>query len=118
MSDQMPAGPELDAIIAEKVMGWKRVPGTESGAWMDPCTNDGRMGSWSPSTDIAAAWEVVEKLKLSLIPTNKGWIVSQHHLFEGPFGEDETAPLAICRAALAAIAWLANCVPKEEGPKP
>jgi hypothetical protein len=136
MSDQMEAGPELDVLIAEKVMGWKLSPKKTDGvrefgsAWLDENgavtrfqedrrpPYDWDMKPFSPSTDIDAAWEVVEKLKLSLVPTNKGWIVSQHHLFEGPFGEGETAPLAICRAALAAIAWLANCVPKEEGPKP
>ena len=64
--------------------------------------------SWVPnySTDIGEAWKVVEKMKLSLMPTNTGWSVSQHHLWEGPFGEGATAPLAICRAALNSVMHL------------
>jgi len=56
-------GPELDAAVAEKVMGWKRTEGSESGAWTLK-NGDGRFGSWSPSTDIKAAWEVVERVKM------------------------------------------------------
>jgi hypothetical protein len=79
----MKPGPELDALIAEKVIGWKK-RGIE---WVHPtelnnCGQPKRMAysedvvvgaydpgeytekAWSPSTDIAAAWEVVEKLRL------------------------------------------------------
>ncbi len=58
----MKPGREMDALVAEKVMGWKfgKDPVGLS-CWVvsidrtvDRC--------WSPSTDIAAAWEVVEKI--------------------------------------------------------
>jgi len=62
------AGPELDTLIAEKVMGWEVVA-----QYPKDCPDHGlyvmlasgklwnRGGEWSPSTDIAAAWNVVEK---------------------------------------------------------
>jgi len=64
---RMEAGPELDRLIAERVMGWK--------AGADFFVADGKISRihratsgtavselWSPSTDIAAAMEVVNKL--------------------------------------------------------
>lgn len=62
---------ELDALIAEKVMGWKllRVR-DESGAvkygeWFENWVADGGKGpgmyeprEWMPSTDLEAAWKV------------------------------------------------------------
>lgn len=116
--DKLEAGPELDSLIATTVLGWKlsEPSDDERGpAWLNAegrvmgFQPDGRppfdwdMPYFHPSTEISSAWEVVEHLKLSLIPTNTGWIVSQHHLFEGPIGEAPDAPLAICRAALKAV---------------
>ena len=43
----MKPGRELDALVVEKVMGWKWLSGNP----------------WAPSTDIAAAWEVLEKMR-------------------------------------------------------
>jgi hypothetical protein len=65
----MKAGRELDALIAERVMGWhnNRDNPNESGMWgiMD-YRADGSpvLAADFPeySTDMAAAWEVVEKL--------------------------------------------------------
>lgn len=57
----MPAGRELDALVAEKVMGGKLLfppPHNavyKNGTWVRGLLN------WHPSTDIAAAWEVNEK---------------------------------------------------------
>lgn len=59
---------ELDSLVAEKVMGWK--PGTSVGADGDGYWDagfykpNGTFTTHIPpySTDIAAAWEVVEKL--------------------------------------------------------
>jgi hypothetical protein len=60
----MKPGRELDAFVAEKVMGWKKqefVPGvSHEHRWHDQ--NGQLQISIHPySTDIAAAWEVVEK---------------------------------------------------------
>jgi hypothetical protein len=116
----MKAGRELDALIAEKVMGIE----TE---YRKPCPSDER--DWlmvkgggryefvpSYSTDIKCAWLVVEKLRrqgifLSVIPQIDNYAVyvwsnvgesDKYNTY--PLGtlEAETAPLAICLAALKA----------------
>ena len=59
---KMEPGPELDRLVAEKVMGWEENREFE----MDPhgVVKVGEIiDLWSPSADIAAAWEVVEALK-------------------------------------------------------
>jgi hypothetical protein len=97
----MPAGRELDALIAERVMGLK----------VDR-RNDGTPHylTWTPySTDMSAAWEIVrameekrEWFKLGNVIPNSDAIV-----YEASFGDayacEDTAPLAICRAALLAV---------------
>lgn len=60
----MNPGRELDALVAEKVMGWRHWESSYAVGpkphWITP-DGDSRV-EWSPSTDIAAAWEVVDKL--------------------------------------------------------
>lgn len=134
----LPAGPELDHLIAEKVMGWTRDYSAFSGQmqkinrlfnlpdffWWKTGPDDLQfrtVSNWSPSTNIAHAWEVVKKMgSLCLYaPGEKpddreevtiGW----RAVFKiDPSGEEsgwsweeaETAPLAICRAALALVEW-------------
>ena len=124
--DELPAGPELDALVAEKVMGWYSNElvwcdkGGSVGYWVSDEVRFREGGHWPafhPSTDIKAAWEVVENLK-SLsgiggwfsIEVPSGDIVRagfQSHL--GHAGEwrhrsnATSAPLAICRAALKTV---------------
>jgi hypothetical protein len=77
----MEAGRELDALIAEKVMGWrcvdKEAADRSAGAFWEndtPCFyrsgisvvvmhKDGSSDGWRPSFDIAAAWLVVERFR-------------------------------------------------------
>lgn len=58
------------------------------------------------STDIAAAWEVVEKLDLfathGLYKQDNKWCIDSYY-FETGVAETETAAHAICLAALAAV---------------
>ncbi len=106
----------LDAEVAEKVMGWHcdgefnwRDENNVMQDWVD---------SWWPSTDIADAWQVVEKMQergavfgyqtiKEGVRGNFAWFgvlptpASSFH--EDFYGEGETAPLAICRAALEAL---------------
>jgi hypothetical protein len=122
---EMVAGPDLDALVAEKVMGWRKVPrrvinDRDLGpGWWHPTKGDpespnpGASAFPPPSytTDIAAAWDVVETLNKKGIYL---WAVGQEDSFPGwsaDFGRNhqsahvawgETAPLAICRAALKA----------------
>lgn len=67
----MNPGRELDALIAEKVMGWKPFDGEPPGAWIDEqskawaksvCIKESYDRIPPYSTDIAAAWEIVRHL--------------------------------------------------------
>ena len=90
----LPAGPALDALMAEKVMGWRRMRWMDYHAPSRGCSGEDRRVSftyswhdadgemtenvedmsdcdgdspvWSPSTDIGAAWPVFEKLRMML----------------------------------------------------
>jgi hypothetical protein len=118
----MEAGREMDDLIATRVMGWKMgntsvLPRMNIPVWHDGNWNISHFYEWRPSTDIAAAWEAVDKLRkdgfncvFSLPYTNSA--IRQHILFDG--GEETDArssdwvygdelPLAICRAALLAV---------------
>lgn len=102
----IPAGRELDALINEKVMN-KGPVDVNSPSWIDGYMSEDTFYS----TDISAAWEVVKKLvplfrfALAQVDSGRLWF-SQFENIEH-FGEwdafeaeAETAPLAICRAAL------------------
>ena len=113
----MKPGRELDALIAEKVMGWivnrlseqtmppvLRGPGTFSAVDLHPY-----------STDIAAAWEVMEKLikiakKIDKMSLPSIYCLSAKHYrvsidLEDRYieGSANTVPHAICLAALKAV---------------
>lgn len=115
----MKPGRELDALVAEKVMGLKinwdeTTPcplcgdvGRFCGARMW-CSHDGWYYSQYKdySTDIAAAWEVVEKLR------GDGWIFNLSDSWAAQFhmpgnilvvSSAKSAPHAICLAALKAV---------------
>lgn len=123
--DKLQAGPALDKLIAEKVMGWKwdETKCRECGFPLDPqgkfcrpddCSERPRRAVRADaiplySTDIAAAWEVAQRLFLG----HQNLILWRSELFwevapldvDGigmPLGEG-TAPLAICQAALKMI---------------
>ena len=117
---------EIDAKVAEKVMGWpivgktgagytsgeRGLPIFDSGCGLFP---PGLPGGWCPSKDIRQAWEVVGKVcgdqydyifrlhRLTGRPApGRWWARFEHQLgkkFEG-YGQD--APMAICLAALKA----------------
>src|SRR3990172_8418422 len=69
--DALPAGRELDALVAEKVMGWTITAWASGEPWgnreiFEPSgRGPHRKAAHVPtySTDIAAAWEVVQKLE-------------------------------------------------------
>lgn len=95
-------GRELDALIAEKVMGL-RCPdwiscGRGRGAWEHSLKHY--------STDISAAWEVVEKLNLlerfELSRRDKKFTITTYSQYENHsiYVEAPTAPHAVCLAAL------------------
>ncbi len=116
--DKLEASPELDALVAEKVMGWKLgklFPSSESQYWIDSggeptlyrtlnC-KDREITIFQPSLDIACAWEVVEKLEMIVGPGGEGWQAMEQYDLDAPgfHATAPSAPLAICRAALKAV---------------
>jgi hypothetical protein len=115
-------GRELDALIAEKVMGFRCVVDKGNGnvSWIaygvygETHTPPMAWKKWNYkvppySTDIAAAWEVVEKMseqwpQYQLAKIEDGWSVMWG--FDGygwPEATGKTAPEAICKAALLAV---------------
>lgn len=140
----IPAGRELDALIAENIFGWTwsqekhRVADPDgysirkllippNGEWilrayeLEPGMNSVRIPIPPYSTDIAAAWEVVEKLKMTVsAPTapyadgeyanssETEWEVEVTKLGSSDWSDIVsaralTAPHAICLAALKAV---------------
>ena len=108
------AGRELDAEIAEKVMGCRVVRQSGNSPWLveTPAGIWGRVEQVPYSTDIAAAWQVVEKYRVLdhhfNVGVNMGFDGKAHGYWaicaNGPTAHADTAPLAICLAALAAVA--------------
>lgn len=137
MAEPMQAGRELDAVVAERVMGRRATMLPTSLSEADPHVVDysisrGFSRCPSYSTSIAAAWEVVEKLRaegrrLNLFQDDRrrwgpnpytkmihlpGEAEHEHDVWlcifdDGSGGVNsmaESAPHAICLAALAALA--------------
>lgn len=130
----MEAGREMDAAVATRVMGW-RLDGADWigadnrwAAYADdaPPFSGGRRPRFAPSTDIAAAWLVVERLQelgcnnFSLewerekFGSDQQWMyamnVPRHVSGSKSVGMPDpvvlsaaTAPLAICLAALRSV---------------
>jgi hypothetical protein len=127
-AEALVAGHELDALVAERVMGWKwcdvRLRGSTNtvrvllpprdGYWRQDGAHDERdFARAAPpfySTEIRAAWEVVEALNergfgVEVFRYGKAeglereWFVS----IGDTEADADTAPLAICRAALKAL---------------
>lgn len=137
--DELQAGPELDALIAERVMGWVKVEWDGVYYWRDPAIDDSHTGRvadsrssvgdlledlkpWSPSTDIAAAWEVVEKLcesafddreifslEATFEENGEAWekvwdcVVGSSDAHKDGWGFGHMPEIAICLAALRAF---------------
>lgn len=95
----MQPGRELDALIAEKVMGWV-VDGDgeifHGGVYLMD------LNQWRPSTDIGCAWRVVNRMReldYSLnISVGAYCHVAVDIHWDGKYYE--SAPSAICNAAL------------------
>lgn len=109
------AGRELDALVAEKVIGWQ----IHQPNWGCPPAvrrPGGAISLYLPeavphySTSIAAVWEVMEALRqrgvhLRVSSAYRGYEVQRWERDQWCSTEyGETAPLAICLAALKAVA--------------
>lgn len=104
--DEMPAGREIDALIAEKLMRLQ-VRMNNNGDLLD--VNGYEFPSYS--TDIAAAWKVLYLFEngTGADAVHLNWVRAPGQSWTCVFrsdavGHGETAPLAICRAALKQLA--------------
>lgn len=130
----MKPGRELDALIAEKVMGWTRLehsaPDALVPAGADPSQRINLTFVPRYSTDISSAWEVVEKLGAEGFSLH----LKAHRHENPPKGEEHeaffwsnlvhreafasTTPHAICLAALKTVPGVSEgSPPTPEGPK-
>lgn len=128
----LPAGPDLDRLVAELVLGWtvgeveipherdwrsekeaRRFAGGEPTTWM-PSHEYEYVSSemFRPSVDIRAAWEVVEQLRqrwyawnpVRLSMTLSGWCCRiRVSATRYEVFNSQMAPHAICIAALLAV---------------
>jgi len=112
--DEMEAGRDLDALIATKVMGWQSAYGFFRWEQTPPSGGEPRAVP-RYSTDIAAAWQVVEKMRA----VGHTVCIDEFHLRDGTvlygcyfhhletddehYAEASTVPLAICYSALCVV---------------
>jgi hypothetical protein len=95
---------QINREIAEKVMGWIQ---NGTAAYSDP--NNGEVwfwDEWNPAERIDHAWMVVEKLGATIqVGPNHDKSVCYFWLGNGVGAHEEadTAPMAICLAALEAV---------------
>ena len=109
---------ELDALVAEKVMGWKEEFDGLNMRWtLDGerwAGDSGYVNGWSPSTRISHAWQVVEKMLPAIghiypaVDLETGELLHWCAVVEtGDTSRQgvtaDTAPRAICLAALKAV---------------
>lgn len=108
----LPAGPELDSLIAERVLGWEPYWGHQ-GEYIGakrPVTNGWRREDFRPSTTWAGMGLVVEAMEargyrfdLGSHPWHAAFLSPSFEWERDPREKADTAPLAICRAALTAL---------------
>lgn len=124
----IPAGPELDRLVAEKVMGWHsekyesydgvgKYP-TLSYLWFDGSgAKHYDVGGFRPSNNLLHAWRVVERLRALITVTQTpdmqlefwnecpptfciGYVNSGGDMCPHARSEGDTPSVAICRTAL------------------
>ena len=119
----MPAGEQIDKLIAIKVLGYPELDLEDapcpycgnimrfcgSRSWCSLCSEWRHSAYKKYSDEISSAWEIVEKLTDGETPNDcelrtsvRGW---RCDLYKG-YANAETAPLAICRAALLSASSL------------
>ena len=94
---------KIDALVAKHVMGLEEVEKI-GGYWVDEIVNGVTIRTALPrySTDIAAAWSVVEKLGMTYRIEDGTVSFWDEDLQETHEAYEDTPAMAICLAALAA----------------
>lgn len=114
----MPASEEMDALIAQAVMGWKVHP-RNTVHWMRATDDEWNyrpvgvtcgLDRWAPSKHVSEAWQVVERLqalghRVAINTTCDAGLVDV--VLGGPFRDQIVfvfvpMPLGVARAALLA----------------
>lgn len=104
----------INLLIAEKLMGWKLVTYGQDKYFSRPDGSAFRYERWNPTTIISDAWKVLEKLEslgdvlIAKDFNSSQWEVEitiwQYGVIQKHFEvAAESAPLAICLAALKVI---------------
>lgn len=111
---------EVDILMAQRVLGHS-IYYEKSGAIREKAHNGQSRPLRSYSTDISAAWELVEKLGMTLIPVAGGWFalvgpkaawdnpaeflafLQKGDFVNGGAAVGESAPLTVCMAALKVL---------------
>ncbi len=101
---------QIDCAIARRVMGWTASSAHGQPTWNIPVSQAvGRViyqSGWQPSADMRDAWQVLAKFPFAewdiiLCTCAEGWYCSISHRNESTrYAEADTAPRAICLAAL------------------
>lgn len=112
---------EIDRLVAERVMGWEEFEDSSGYNWWTLKEDDKTkiicsVRCFEPSTDIRDAFRVVEKLReRKIFSLYDAWDEDDNKIFCAVFeyndtyhvvdytGYADTAPLAICLAALKAV---------------
>jgi hypothetical protein len=130
MGETREAGQELDAMVAEKVMGWLGVVSefmdVDRTRWFVPSGvpsyDAPREKVPAYSTDLTAAWQVMEFLNKRGHRVGIAWQPPHWCAFVFSVGynslnsQADTAPLAICRVALLALDDSGSSLLVEETP--
>lgn len=111
---------DMDIFMAQNVLGHKTYY-EKNGALREKLPSGQSRPLRAYSTEIAAAWEIVEKIGITLLPVDQGWfaLVGEKRGWSSPaefltylqtadFANSgaavgEQAPLTICLAAMKAI---------------
>lgn len=106
---------EIDRLVAEKVMGWKSTANSDVTGESVYRTKDDRVFVFNPSTNIADAWQVVEKMKEMHFSARVSFILElqravtpkelkdKNQLLDLRFMLFHLTPKAICLAALKTL---------------
>jgi len=103
----MVPGPEMDRLVAKEVMGFVTYEDFPVHAVYTGSPTPTSFRPWQPSNNIAAAWEVVHKVKNIQIQRKANGNFTVRWNIERFNGwnvvESPSAPEAICKAALLAV---------------
>lgn len=120
---------DIDKLMASKVLG-HTLYYEKNGAIRERLASGQTRPLRPYATDIAAAWEVVQKLGVALLPTSEGWfaLIGESHAWRSPAefmaylqkgdfvrAGAAVAPQASTAVCLAAVRWLDNVASRDAG---